>query len=69
MNPIGDCGEYYSNNFIDCLPNSGLALTSLLPEQNDAIHQRYDVIIQGVCETLNDIMKEDTDDNTIKYVE
>lgn len=47
----------------------GLALTSLLSEQNEAIHQRYDVIIQSVCETLNDIMKEDTDDNTNKYVE
>lgn len=51
------------------LSYTGLALTSLLSEQNDAIHQRYDVIIQSVCETLNDIMKEDTDDNTIKYVE
>lgn len=62
-----DCGEYFKIYY--CLPYAGLALTSLLSERNDAIHQRFDVIIQSVCETLNDIMKEDNVDNTIKYVE
>lgn len=41
---------------------SGLALASLLTVPNDSIYQRFDVIIQCVCETLNDIMKEDPDD-------
>lgn len=37
----------------------GLALASLLPVQDDIIYQRFDVLIQCICETLNDIMKED----------
>lgn len=37
----------------------GLALASLLPVQDDIIYQRFDVLIQSICETLNDIMKED----------
>lgn len=41
----------------------GLALATLLPVQDDIIYQRFDVIIQSICETLNDIMKEDIDYN------
>lgn len=41
----------------------GLALASLLPVQDDIIYQRFDVIIQCICETLNDIMKEDIEYN------
>lgn len=37
----------------------GLALATLLPVQDDIVYQRFDVIIQCICETLNDIMKED----------
>lgn len=37
----------------------GLALSTLLPVQDDIIYQRFDVIIQSICEALNDIMKED----------
>lgn len=37
----------------------GLALSSLLPVQDETICQRFDAIIQCICETLNDIMKED----------
>lgn len=50
----------------------GLALASLLPVQNDTIYQRYDVIIQALVESLNDIMKEelvDSETNQIQIIE
>lgn len=46
----------------------GLALASLLTVQNDSIYQRFDVLLQCICETLNDIMVQDKDDPT-KFVE
>lgn len=46
-----------------------LALASLLTVQDDAIYQRFDVIVQCICETLNDIMKEDLDDESNTLVE
>ncbi|XP_055679188.1 importin-11 [Lutzomyia longipalpis] len=39
-----------------------LALTSLVTVQNDVIFERFGYIILKICETLNDIMKDD--DNT-----
>lgn len=48
---------------------SGLALATLLPVQDDVIYQRFDVIVQCICETLNDIMKEDLDDESNTLVE
>lgn len=47
----------------------GLALASLLSIQDDIIYQRFDVIVQSICETLNDIMKEDLEDDTNKLTE
>lgn len=47
----------------------GLALASLLTIQDDIIYQRFDTIVQCVCETLNDIMKEDLEDDTNKLIE
>lgn len=38
-----------------------LALSSLLTVQNDAIYERFSGILLNICETLNDIMKEDED--------
>lgn len=52
-----------------CLQISGLALASLLTIQDDTIYQRFDVIVQCICETLNDIMKEDLEDDTNKLIE
>lgn len=49
--------------------NIGLALASLLSIQNDIIYQRFDALIQCICETLNDIMKEDSEDDTNKLTE
>lgn len=43
----------------------GLALASLLTVQNDSIYQRFDVLLQCICETLNDIMVQDKDDPAI----
>lgn len=48
---------------------SGLALASLLTIQDDIIYQRFDAIVQCICETLNDIMKEDLEDDTNKLIE
>lgn len=45
--------------------STGLALSSLLTVQNDSIYKRFDVILQSICEALNDIMKEDNDDPTV----
>lgn len=47
----------------------GLALASLLTVQDDIIYQRFDVIVQCICETLNDIMKEDLGVDTNALVE
>lgn len=49
--------------------SSGLALASLLPVQDDIIYQRFDAIIQCICETLNDIMKEEVDNESSTLVE
>ncbi|XP_059610198.1 importin-11 [Phlebotomus argentipes] len=38
-----------------------LALTSLLTAHNDTIFERFGYIILKICETLNDIMKDDDD--------
>lgn len=43
----------------------GLALASLLTVQNDSIYQRFDVLLQCICETLNDIMVQDKEDPTV----
>lgn len=43
----------------------GLALTSLLTAQNDIIYERFSSIIHAVCETLNDIMKDDDDSSVM----
>lgn len=51
--------------FYFCFLLIGLALASLLTVQNDSIYQRFEIIMQCICETLNDIMKEDADDPTI----
>lgn len=37
----------------------GLALASLLTVQNDLVYERMPTIVKRLCETLNDIMKED----------
>lgn len=42
----------------------GLALASLLTAQNDLIYQRFEIILQCICETLNDIMKDDPDNHS-----
>ncbi|GAB0099223.1 importin-11 [Sergentomyia squamirostris] len=38
-----------------------LALTSLITAQSDAVFERFGYIILKICETLNDIMKDDDD--------
>lgn len=47
----------------------GLALASLLPVQDDIIYHRFDAIIQCICETLNDVMKEEIDNDTTRLIE
>lgn len=42
-----------------------LALASLFTVQNDTIYQRFDVLLQCVCEALNDIMVQDKDDPSV----
>lgn len=42
----------------------GLALASLLTVQNNSIYQRFELILQSVCETLNDIMVQYKDSTT-----
>lgn len=42
----------------------GLALASLLTVQNNSIYQRFELILQSICETLNDIMVQYKDDPT-----
>lgn len=44
---------------------SGLALSSLLTVQNDSIYQRFEQLLQSICEALNDIMKEDNEDPSL----
>lgn len=39
----------------------GLALASLLTAQNEVVYERTPTIVKRLCETLNDIMKEDDD--------
>lgn len=55
--------------FLKIIFTIGLALASLLSIQNDIIYQRFDAIVQCICETLNDIMKEDLEDDTNKLTE
>lgn len=43
----------------------GLALASLLTVQNNSIYQRFEVLLQSICEILNDIMIQDKDDPTV----
>lgn len=47
----------------------GLALACLLPVQDDIIYQRFDAIVQCICETLNDIMKEEVDNESSTLIE
>lgn len=47
----------------------GLALCSLLTIQDDIIYQRFDVLVQCICETLNDIMKEDVENDKNTLIE
>lgn len=42
----------------------GLALASLLTVQNNSIYQRFELILQSICETLNDIMVQYKDTTT-----
>lgn len=42
-----------------------LALSSLLTVQNDSVYKRFDVLMETICEALNDIMKEDNDDPNV----
>lgn len=37
----------------------GLALTSLLTVPNDLVYERFPMLMLRICETLNDLMKED----------
>lgn len=39
----------------------GMALASLLPVQNDVVYERLPTIAKRLCETLNDIMKDEED--------
>lgn len=39
----------------------GLALASLLTAQNEVVYERIPTITKRLCETLNDIMKDDDD--------
>lgn len=50
--------------FSQLCSTTGLALASLITVQNDTIYQKFDVIIQAICESLNDIMKEECDVGT-----
>lgn len=54
-----------SLQMVSHIPPTGLALTSLLTAQNDIIYDRFSSIIHAVCETLNDIMKDDDDSNVM----
>lgn len=49
--------------WLDSTIDAGLALTSLLTTQNNAIYERFGGILFAVCETLNDIMKDEEDSN------
>lgn len=42
----------------------GLALATFLTVQNNSIYHRFELILQCVCETLNDIMVQYKDTNT-----
>lgn len=42
-----------------------LALSSLLTVQNDSVYKRFDDLMAVICETLNDIMKEDNEDTSV----
>lgn len=43
----------------------GLALASLLPVQTEQVSLRVPVILNRLCETLNDIMKEDDETGVV----
>lgn len=43
----------------------GLALTSLLTMPNEVVYERFSMLMCRICETLNDIMKEDDETGTL----
>lgn len=49
---------------------AGLSLVSLLTTQNAAVYERFVSVMHVVSEVLNDIMKDDDDDEaTVEWTE